>query len=461
MASQADHVSAPQAVARGLGIQLNKNPRPQNVARAVSRLYHRWAGEQRPALQQEKLSKARMEMPKSNSTSVDVQKSAAQRDRTWAVSASTEETGAGGSGDVDGLQDRTCTQGHLRQQFLSYLLERMKQAEAAVEYAVKVQEEQQRCHAVKVRQAQTQAQHQRQRAFEAARIAAQQLQQARSVRKAAASAVITRRTSSAVADAEQAAQDAVLKASEADAQAAAAAEAAETMVRAKEEQDARLQRRVEDAEARATMATQAWWEAGLKARRLGALARAPKQAVDAIAARRENQWGEPDFGARSRSPSSSTSYLPLCSPVTSEMQHQHQSWSLSSDTQRARLKSAEERGSGARARVGRAEAPEGGGGACMLSPATAEHPGAGPGRASTGNGADARGGEERDSRSRVGRGRPGRNVVAGHVVDVERLASLVMSMGGALSVTAKRRWRVCPSLRPPPVAKAMAWTLSL
>lgn len=121
----------------------------------------------------------------------------------------------------------------------------------------------------------------------------------------------------------------------------------------------------------------------------------------------------------------------------------------------------EERGSGARARVGRAEAPEGGGGACMLSPATAEHPGAGPGRASTGNGADARGGEERDSRSRVGRGRPGRNVVAGHVVDVERLASLVMSMGGALSVTAKRRWRVCPSLRPPPVAKAMAWTLSL
>ena len=115
-----------------------------------------------------------------------------------------------------------------------------------------------------------------------------------------------------------------------------------------------------------------------------------------------------------------------------------------------------ERGPGAGAHFDRAEGPEGGGGAGMLSPASAERPGGFPRHASKGNGADARGGEECGSRAGVGRGRPRRNMVAGHVVDVERLVSLVMSMGGALSVTAKHQWRVCLSSRPPPCCQGRA-----
>jgi len=77
------------------------------------------------------------------------------------------------------LQD----QGHLREQFLSYLLERMKEAEAAVDYAVKKQEEHQRCLAVKVCEAQALAQQHREGAFETAQMAAQSLQQMRTVRQ--------------------------------------------------------------------------------------------------------------------------------------------------------------------------------------------------------------------------------------------------------------------------------------
>ena len=97
-------------------------------------------------------------------------------------------------------------------------------------------------------------------------------------------------------------------------------------------------------------------------------------------------------------------------------------------------KSAEERGSEGGERSGR----EGAGGAGVPSPTSVEHPTA---HASTGRGADARDGEASD-KARVGRGRHRRNMVAGQVVDPERLVSLVLSMGGARSLTAKRRWRV-------------------
>jgi hypothetical protein len=365
-----------------------------------------------------------------NGFSFDVRKCTPQKGRAAEESASTEETGAEGSGEVNRLQDRACPQGHLRQKFLCYLLERMKEAEAAVEYAVKKQEEHQRCLAVKVCQAQTLAQQHRERAFETAQMAAQSLQQMRTVHQDATNAIVT---SSAVADAEQAAQDAVLTASEADAQATAAAAAADTMVRAKEEHDARLQQQVEEAEVRATMATQAWWEAGLRARRLGAFDRASAQTADANAANAKSQCGELDFGARSRSPSSSTSTLvTLCSPVTSELQRQ--SWSL----RPAQPKSAEERGSEGGERSGRAEGHEGAVGAGEPSPTSVEHPAV---HASTGRGADARD-EEASDKARVGRGRHRRNMVAGQVVDPGRLVSLVLSMGGARSLTAKRRWRV-------------------
>jgi len=378
------------------------------------------------------LSKLSVEMLKLNGFSFGVRKRTPQRGRARGESASTEETGAEGSGEVYRLQevDMLQDQGHLREQFLSYLLERMKEAEAAVDYAVKKQEEHQRCLAVKVCEAQALAQQHREGAFETAQMAAQSLQQMRTVRQDAANAIVTR---SAVADAEQAAQDAVLRASEADAQATAAAAAADTMVCAKKEHDARLQQLVEEAEARATMATQAWWEAGLRARRLGAFARASAQTADAIAANAKSECGELDFGARSRSPSSSTSTLAtLCSPVTSELQHQ--SWSL----RPVQPKSTEERGSGEGERSGFAEGREGAGGAGVPSPTSVEHPTA---HASTGRGADARDGEASD-KARVGRGRHRRNMVAGQVVDPERLVSLVLSMGGARSLTAKRRWRV-------------------
>lgn len=107
-------------------------------------------------------------------------------------------------------------------------------------------------------------------------------------------------------------------------------------------------------------------------------------------------------------------------------------------------RSAEERGSGGGESSGRAEGHEGAVGAesavgaDVPSPTSVEHPAA---HASTGRGADARVGEASD-KARVGRGRHRRNVVAGQVVDPERLVSLVLSMGGARSLTAKRRWRV-------------------
>ena len=104
----------------------------------------------------------------------------------------------------------------------------------------------------------------------------------------------------------------------------------------------------------------------------------------------------------------------------------------------AQPKSAEERGSEGGERSGRAEGNEGAVGAGEPLPTSVEHLAA---HASTGRGADARDGEASD-KTRVGRGRHRRNMVAGQVVDPERLVSLVLSMGGARSLTAKRRWRV-------------------
>jgi hypothetical protein len=104
----------------------------------------------------------------------------------------------------------------------------------------------------------------------------------------------------------------------------------------------------------------------------------------------------------------------------------------------AQPKSAEERGSEGGERSGRAEGHEGAVGAGEPSPTSVEHPAV---HASTGRGADARD-EEASDKARVGRGRHRRNMVAGQVVDPGRLVSLVLSMGGARSLTAKRRWRV-------------------
>jgi hypothetical protein len=57
LASEVDDLDAFQAVARGLGIQLNniqlnKKSRVKNMSRDLSRIYHRWECEQRAAFQQ-------------------------------------------------------------------------------------------------------------------------------------------------------------------------------------------------------------------------------------------------------------------------------------------------------------------------------------------------------------------------------------------------------------------------
>ena len=57
LALEVDDLDVVQAVARGLGIQLNniqlnKKSRVKNMSRDLSRIYHRWECEQRAAFQQ-------------------------------------------------------------------------------------------------------------------------------------------------------------------------------------------------------------------------------------------------------------------------------------------------------------------------------------------------------------------------------------------------------------------------
>ena len=188
-----------------------------------------------------------------------------------------------------------------RQQQLAFLVQRMKETEAAVELASRRQEQQMECLNAKVKNAQLLQFKRQNHSLQAAEHAACMLEQARCASKAATAAEMDRVTGeeqvsrslndpqsvldqkraqlqvatecahSAVVqftELHHAARDAVLLAHEAEEAATAAVEEVALAVKTREEQEERLRAIVGEAEARATKASEDWWQAGLALRRL-------------------------------------------------------------------------------------------------------------------------------------------------------------------------------------------------
>ena len=450
--------------------------------------------------------------------------------------------------------------GHGEQQgYLAYLLQQMKQAEAAVEYAAGVLVEQQECLRVKVALSDTIALQRRTCAFAAAHEAARMLHKARCLRASAnlaaarvrahaptpRDAMLLRICPHAVRADEQLFQGqicgregvagervpeageldvlvglAVLNASEADTLAAAAEAAAVHAASIKMQHERLLQQDVEEAEERATSATRKWWDAVLRSRRLAFVSPdMPDHQPVASGLRTDAEPRRVGLGVRSASPSSCSSgsshaHL-LGSAVTSEGKHP------------GSLEEAEHAGGGresARCRPPWLNEGRGSGGAVLLAASSAtcdqesasslsgcesagaasasgldqaaalgcddaSAPGSMPKLAAASQGgrrlapagvvdepivggtlpdatadaairrsprlhpANAGGGDVSVQRMWWScAGRPKRNAVAGKELDLPALMAKVDAMGGAVSITAKRQWRVCDP--PPPAAAA-------
>ena len=238
-----------------------------------------------------------------------------------------------------------------RQQQLAFLVQRMKETEAAVELASRRQEQQMECLNAKVKNAQLLQFKRQNHSLQAAEHAACMLEQARCASKAATAAEMDRVTGqeqvsrslddpqpvldqkraqlqvatecaqSAVVQFTQlhhAARDAVLLAHEAEEAATAAVEEVALAVKTREEQEERLRVMVGEAEARATKASEDWWQAGLAFRRLDfhPVLSSPSSKVMGLGAPETTR--PPVEHSRSVSPHSAQRLQVIGSSVTSE-----------------------------------------------------------------------------------------------------------------------------------------------